>query len=486
MGVYLKKEHGEYYPRWYGAWQVNGKRTCVVLNKWKGTPPGPGETEGDAAFERSKGEAERRLKEAKEKREGTPGAERAEEAVMLQRVYKAVYGKKAKRIRLAELYDRWAELPHRAQSAGRFARVRSVVKKFVDFMGARFPGVREAAELDKTHFKAFFDALDKRGLTARSFNDYASVLREVLSQLHAEGSGYVDYLAILPHRDQNTVSRDPLSDAELSAILDAAREVDPPLVPLLLAGVATGMRKGDLALLAWESVDLEDGFISCKTSKTHKPVDIPLDDPFLSLLEETHKAQGGPDAGFVWPEIAREYRAQPKALNRRLNRVLRAAGFATPQYQRKDGKHLPIPAKKGKRSTVAEVKEGESRKYRASRIGWHSLRAHFVTDAMRRGVDVKIIMAATGHTSLRTLLTHYDQRNMRDRREQMKREFLGNGHRRTAGALKGAARAALPPAADSGEAEVVTPLPAGFADLLSAATPEQLAAVAALLGGCRK
>ena len=67
MGVYLmKRSDGSLDPRWHGQWTVDGKRKHASLNLWRGTPPGPGEKEGDAAFERSRSKALETLKTVSE------------------------------------------------------------------------------------------------------------------------------------------------------------------------------------------------------------------------------------------------------------------------------------------------------------------------------------------------------------------------------------------------------------------------------------
>lgn len=62
----MRRKDGSLDPRWHGQWMVDGKRKHASLNLWRGTPPGPGEKEGDAKFERSRGEAAATLKRMKE------------------------------------------------------------------------------------------------------------------------------------------------------------------------------------------------------------------------------------------------------------------------------------------------------------------------------------------------------------------------------------------------------------------------------------
>ncbi len=483
MSVYIKHRPDGLDPKWTGSWMENGRRYTIPLNRWRGTPPGPGEQFGDAAFEKSRGEAEAKLEAAKEGMRKTPGARSAERLVEKRRLLALKYDLKVREITLDGLAEAWGKAPHRKQSDGRKARILSVIKRFVGFMHGHFPDVKNVDAVTGEQFAAFLDDIDGSGCTGRTWNDYLDILREVIRLTGAEGAGFTEYLAELPHREHDPESRVPLTDAEVAALLTAAREVDPELYPVLLAGISTGMRKGDLALLKWESVDVAEGFITAKAHKTHRDVEVPLDDPFLGLLEEAERQRdkGNP---YVWPRVAKAYKDDPKSLNRRLNKILAAAGFSVPTYPSRNvhGRkgETPAPRMKGGtgRRTVAEPKDGQSRKYRASKIGWHALRTSFVTAALSRGVDPGVVMAITGHTNVKTLFTHYDKRAMKTRRRQMRDE------------LRGQETPTLPPKRDAlalaDGGELVTAYPPGFADLLADASPEQLAAVAALLKGNRK
>ena len=484
MSVYIKHRPDGLDPRWTGSWMENGKRYTIPLNRWRGIPPGPGEEFGDAAFEKSRGEAEAKLAEARVEMRKTPGAQKAERLVEKRRLQALKYDLKVREVTLDGLAEAWGNAPHRKQSEGRKARILSVIRRFVGFMAERFPNVKNADAVTGEQFAAFMADIEASGVTGRTWNDYLDILREVIRLTGTEGAGYTEYLAELPHREQDPESREPMTDDEQAALFAAAREVDPELYPVLLAAVSTGMRRGDLALLRWESVDTAEGFITAKAHKTHRDVEVPLDDPFLSLLEAAERARdkGNP---YVFPAIAKAYKDDPKSLNRRLNKILAAAGFAVPTYPSRNvhGKKgaTPSPRMRGGtgRCTVAEAQDGQSRKYRASKVGWHAFRTSFVTAALSRGVDPGVVMAITGHTNIKTLFTHYDRRAMKTRRRQMRDEWRGGARPSLP-----SKRAALVQA--GGGAEVVTALPAGFADLLAGASREQLAAVAALLGGCRK
>ena len=325
MGIFLKKRGDSWDPRWHGSWQVDGVRKVVALNLWRGKPPGPGEETGDAKFERSRGEAERLFKQT---REGKKSAE--EELVIAQKVHAARYGRKVKPVKIGELTSLWDALPGKDEvTDARRTRVHSVLGNFVKYMGEKFPRVTEVGALTREHFKGFLDAVAATGVSARTWNDNLAILRGVLAKVEGQGEGYREYLAKLKKREENTVHRRPFTEEELEDIFAAAAEVDPELRPVIVAAACTALRKGDVAKLEWDDVDLEAGFVTVKTSKTGATVEIPIFPPFAAVLAEA-KAKRQSGVPYVFPRVADVYKSNPDNLDYRLRKVLAAAGFVTP------------------------------------------------------------------------------------------------------------------------------------------------------------
>lgn len=373
MGIFLKKRGAGYDPRWHGSWQVDGVRKIVALNLWRGTPPKSGEEHGDAKFERSRGEAERLFQNA---RDGKKSVE--EELVIAQKVHAARYGRKVELVKIADLRDKWDALPHKADlTEARRERVHSVLGRFEDFMGERFPKVKEAGALTAEHFKAFLADVEKHGsswknakgrggegkktapreeqggVSARTWNDVLDILRGVLRKVDGQSAGFREYLATLPKRAEKTIHRRPFTGGELEAVFAAAREVDSELFPVIVAAACTALRRGDVARLRWKSLDMTEGFVTVKTTKTGEDVEIPIFPPFMVVLKEAaRKRRAG--IPFVFPEVAHAYRIGPDALNRRLRKVLAAAGFVRPE--RAAGGEFPAPSSPD--DAVARVEAG--------------------------------------------------------------------------------------------------------------------------------
>lgn len=354
MGIILRRTADGISPYFFGRWDEDGKRHETSLMRWRGVPPKPGEKHGDAEFEKSRGEAEAAFKRI---REGERSRE--EEAALIRKIHAARYGGKVDRVKIAELAERWDALPHKADlTEERRERVHSVLGRFNDFMGERFPKVKEAGALTAEHFKAFLADVDqngiprkdakgkagkgkeKGGVSARTWNDVLDILRGVLRKVDGQGAGFREYLANLPKRAENTIHRRPFTGDELEAVFAAAREVDPELFPVIVAAACTALRRGDVCKLRWDALDMGAGFATVKTTKTGETVEIPIFPPFMAVLRgaEEKRRKGVP---YVFPEIALAYKAGPGELDRRLRKVLAAAGFVRPE--RAEGGKYPAP-----------------------------------------------------------------------------------------------------------------------------------------------
>ena len=363
MGLILRRTATGFSPYWFGRWEEDGKRHETSLCRWEGTPPAPGEKEGDKAFERSRAKAENLFKRI---REGEKSRE--EEKAIEKKILASRYGGRVARVKLADLSARWDALPHKADlTDGRRERVHSVLRRFVGFMADRFPNVTEAGGLTAEHFQAFLADVDASGVSARSWNDYLSTLRSVLGKVDGNSRGFREYLAELPKRTENPIHRRPFDGAELDAILAAAAEKDPELRPALVAAACTALRRGDVCRLRWDAVDMAEGFVTVKTSKTGETVEIPIFPPFRAVLKEAaaKRKKGVP---YVWPKIALAYARNADGLNHRLNRVLSAAGFAVPKRHGEapsagGGKY---PAPEDAEAAAAMVEDGMERE------GWRN------------------------------------------------------------------------------------------------------------------
>jgi integrase len=140
--------------------------------------------------------------------------------------------------------------------------------------------------------------------------------------------------------------------------------------------MCTAMRRGDCCLLKWDSIDLENGFITVETSKTGEVAEIPLF-PRLRQEIENRRRQGK----YVFPDAAELYLRNPCGISERLKAALTAAEIKM--------------NKAGTNGRLSNIK------------GFHSLRTTWITMALTAGVPMELVRRVTGHSTVNIVLKHY-------------------------------------------------------------------------------
>jgi len=404
MGLELRKGESKW---WYGRVVVNGRKLTKNLGvEVRGTPPMRLSELGDMAFERSRAKAHAAFEnwQSEMKRRST-----AEELV--QTIHEIRTGARVTSIPLDDIGTRWKALPRRRPLAERYlAQAEGWIKRFVAFVHATSPAIRDMDQIQGTLARAYFKAEENRGVSAKTYNNSLIFLRSVFHALRDEAGLPTNPFEGIPTRDGETVFRRPFSAEELGLIVQAGK-ADPFIYPLLVTGICTAMRRGDCCTLLREAVDLKAGFATVKTSKTGETVQIPIFPLFREVLEKA-LAQPSPRAPhYVFPEIQAHYHINPDHLTDRVRRVMQAAGFFDPE----DG--ASKEEKQQSRGALhVDRKEGLRK---ASLRDFHSFRVTWVTLALTAGVPIEVVRRVTGHRTAEIVLKHYFQPGREDFRRTL-------------------------------------------------------------------
>ena len=375
---------------WYGRWEVNGKRYCQNLNiHVEGD-------EGGRVFAKSRAKAQASLE-----RLIADSREKANAEELVQTIHRIRTGHRVGAIPLAELPDRWAALPRKRKPNARYAeQCRALLARFAAFIVAQDPKAETMDAVSPELAAAFLEAEERRGVTAKTWNDGLKLLRATFKHLR-RAAGLVDNpFDGIPTKETETVFRKPFTPDELKAILHAA-QADDFIRPVIVTGVCTAMRRGDCCLLRWADVDLANRFIRVKTAKTGQTVEIPM---FPMFFEEI--ARHPKTSAHVFPEQAAMYKANPDGITLRVRKVFAAAGFMDPEEgdAAKSKPDTPAPIHRGE---IHAVRKGGLR--RASVRDFHSFRVTWVTLALTAGVPVEVVQKVTGHKTAEIVLKHYFQ-----------------------------------------------------------------------------
>ncbi len=298
---------------WYGSYLINGKRKAANLHvEVRGTPPGDTEEYGTVQYERSRAEAEAALTAMLAEINSNKSTEE-----LAQAVHKARTGRRVDSYNLHDLPRLWEDIPrNKPVSEGHRKRSISRINDFIEWMQKHFPDIKRLDHLGLDHARSFMNGQEKRGITPRTWNFILTIMKTACRR--GESTAFDD----IPQKPLETVHRIPFTPEELQDVLTAAQS-DSLVYPLVVTAACTAMRKGDCCRLQWKSVDLQSGFVTVKTSKTGRTVDIPLAD----LLRAEIKKQSGNGSEYVFPELAKRYYSDDTYLTKRFKKILVKAGF---------------------------------------------------------------------------------------------------------------------------------------------------------------
>ena len=485
MGTTLKQQrNGIFRPHWYGDTWIDGKRVVINLAvPVRGTPPASGSLRdtGDARFEASRRAAEAALKSYIEDARHKGRAEH-----LTERLIESKTGRHVEYARLGALPALWRNLGREIPACEQYLAGCDVrFKNFTAFMRDANPTAVYLYEVTSENAAAFVASVQAQ-LARNTARANIRLLNKAFSRFLPVGSAnpFASFVGRRANGEGETIHRKPFTLEELKVLLDTARE-DDFMYPLIIAAACTGMRRGDVCALRWSAVDLKNGMLAVKTSKTEAEVEIPIFGPLLSVLKECK----GNRSEYVFPQAARMLQENPNGLTWRFKKIVANAFKAVKPVALPP----PIPAAEivdeGVAAITAKIPEGKRRtrvldvfrRYcagesirqiekagfckatvstdlhavqdmigksfiigaqapgmkadiaritrvmrehgqRAASIrDWHALRATFVTLALAAGVPVELVRRVTGHATVEIVLKHY----FRPDREQFKQALAG-------------------------------------------------------------
>lgn len=397
---------------WYGRYKVDGKEFVKNLQvEIRGTSPLSLKETGSVQFENSRGKAQAALEKLLEDVHSGKSETRLAEAV-----YEARAGKKLKRYKVKDLSQIWKDKPRKRPPTEEHGKqVVAKLDRFADFLKANHPKLTRVDQLRPIHVQAFLDELEQSGVTAETWNKYLVPIKTVLKR-----AGVPAAHEIL-QKDTDTVSRQPFSIDELQAIFEIAQKTEPIIYSLSVTAACTAMRKKDCCFLRWSDVDLNEAFITVKTSKTGQVVDIPLAD----ILRDEIKKQAGNGSEYVFPEAAHLYKTNANGISYRFKKVLEGVGFDT-------GRPTPQTELKSDPCTPAELNEAAEKTFTGDKLE----RVKTVLETYLTGQGIKPTALATGY-SPSTVSTYLNEL------EAVTGKAIVRGKRRPATAIQHPTRGAM-------------------------------------------
>src|SRR5581483_530701 len=212
-------------------------------------------------------------------------------------------------------------------------RYRGAVEQFLSFLGAKAD--KDIAHLTSKEIAAFRDSLAKR-LSAGTVNISVKIIRAALNQ--AKRDGLVDQneaeRVSLLKRARN-LTRRPFSLPELKKIMEVASD---EWRGMILFGLYTGFRLGDIARLTWANLDLAEKQLTQITSKTGRLQNLPLAKPLLDFIEDMEASDNPQQPLFPSASACYDKNYFNGALSKQFFQILVGAGLATRRIARETGK----------------------------------------------------------------------------------------------------------------------------------------------------
>ncbi len=251
----------------------------------------------------------------------------------------------------------------------------SVLQRLIRFASSR--GIKTVADVTDEIAQDFLSYNWQRGISAKTYNSNLDVLRRVFRVLCKDQNPFAEFKkksGITETRQAFTVEQlkqlwMTLNSPDFHMLYKEEMEV------LYKLALYTGARCGDLCLLKWSSVDLEQRLIRFTPHKTantsRKRVEIPMSDVLHSTLISWTRI-----SEYVLPQVADRYQHNPSGISHDTKRLIEAAGF---------------------QATDA----GESRRLRnVSRLGFHAFRHSYVSMLIANGVNPLVVRDLVGHSSV--------------------------------------------------------------------------------------
>jgi integrase len=270
-----------------------------------------------------------------------------------------------------------------------FEEYKRVATLFLTFLGKR--AERPIDSVSSTDISGWRSDLSKR-VSGGTVNKALKILRGAWHQAQRERLTPSNVFASVEFVKERRAQRRAFTLDELRRILDVCTTEWRGLV---LFGLYTGQRLGDLASLTWDNIDTGSGELRLVTRKTGRSVPIPLARPLVTLVG-TLPAGDTPGAP-LFPDLHATMTASGTGtLSRQFSEILASAGMTARKTHRAQGK-------------------GRDARRASGGLSFHCLR-HTATSLLKNaGVSDVVAMEIIGHDSeaISRAYTHIEKDTLR-------------------------------------------------------------------------
>ena len=393
MAVTLRKSvNGKHGDWWIGDTTVAGKRYRIHLLESKGN-------EGSQLFERTKKQAEAKYETWMNELKG--GEKSMNDAV---KIAKSLTALKVKSVKIDELDGVIDAMDISDSTRKNYKTNLAVFKKWVDVS-------RTIADISFDDVDDFIVWMKSESYKKSTMGCVVGGLSAIFNRIHKSENNPFKGHKIRGDKMDEVISREALTEEQIKKLLDYTFEKDRKWYEVITMTLCTAMRKSDVCMLKWKYVDFEKGVIDFQNIKTGARVVLPIFSKMMEILKARKAAHEDYGDGFnskvyVFPFFAKWYSSPTSGITTHLKMLMmKSFGIV-------DDEHKEF-YKKIRQFSV----KGVVGKNRVSKYDFHALRTTAITNWVKKGVGVEVVVKMTGHKSVGTLMRFYNKTTAADFRE---------------------------------------------------------------------
>jgi integrase len=310
-------------------------------------------------------------------------------------IHEELHGEKLKCNTTREFMQDWLSNKEVECARATYQKYQNVITLFLEYIGAKAD--QDLIYLTSGIIREFRDD-NIENKTKRTAMNAIKIVRMALEDAWRDSLISENPAKKLKRLNSNdmTSKRSAFKIEEIKKVLKVANDEWRGIV---LVGLYTGQRLGDIVRLTWNQIDLHEGEITFVTSKTDRTVILPIAKPLEDYLLTLNMGDS-----IDAPVFSNGYRiimdqGRVGTLSNQFNKILASAGLVEISTHRKDPK-----------------KHGRSGKRNLNKLSFHSLR-HTTTSMLKSaGVGEAVAMDFIGHDSraISQQYTHIDMKSKKD------------------------------------------------------------------------
>ena len=261
---------------------------------------------------------------------------------VLSDIYKDIHGEHLLTASIEDYFNTWLSRKEIENARGTYLRYQGTIKKFLTFLGPE-KSSRDLSYLSKPEIVLFRDSV-ANNLTTSTANLQLKILRSALQQAWKDGliqDNPAARVASIKKKIRSSARRGFTID-ELKKVLDAANE---EWRGIIITGLYTGQRLGDIVRLTWASIDLPREELALTTAKTGRRIVLPITQPLMDYLLTLPTSDNPSSPLFKMAYENAEKLGRVERLSQQFYDILVSAGLAKGRSKKPTGRGKSVRRK---------------------------------------------------------------------------------------------------------------------------------------------